>query len=305
MRILITGARGFVGQHLTNELVKRGHTVFLLDQEAMPSTFDALGTFIGADIGSYAAIERAFEFSKPDVLYHLAAVTGVATSFEQEELCLRINVLGTYNVVKAAVRSGTSRIVFASSREVYGETKGRSTRENAETTPNNLYGLTKLMGEEVLKWHCQISSCKYVIFRITNVYGPGGEKYGIHKILKKINAGEAVTVMGGHQVMNFIYISDLVAAFSKALRKRKADNQVFNLAGPDTMTINEAVARICTIIGKKIIINKAPMRHTETLRFIPNISKAKRRLGWYPKVSFGEGIQRILVSMNSQTQQSQ
>jgi nucleoside-diphosphate-sugar epimerase len=300
MRILITGARGFVGRHLTNELVRTGHTVFLLDQETPPpNDSDGLGTFIGADIGSYIDLERAFQSSKPDVVYHLAAVTGVATSFEQEESCLRTNVLGTYNVVKAAVKSGASRIIFASSREVYGETRGRSTREDAETKPNNLYGLTKLMGEEVVSWYCVTGDCKYVIFRITNVYGPGGEKYGIHKILKKINAGESVTVMGGKQMMNFIYITDLVTALCKALRARKAENQVFNLAGPNTMTIEEAVARICTITGTKAVMNKAPMRPTETLRFIPDISKAKRTLGWYPEVDFTQGIQRVLSSTNS------
>jgi nucleoside-diphosphate-sugar epimerase len=276
-----------------------GDTVFLLDQETTPATSGDPGTFIGADIGTYVTLARAFESSKPDVVYHLAAVTGVATSYEQEELCLKTNVLGTYNVVEAAVKSGASRIIFASSREVYGETRGRSTREDAETRPNNLYGLTKLMGEQVLKWRCQIGGCRYVIFRITNVYGPGGEKYGIHKILNRIAAGEAVTVMGGKQLMNFIYISDLISALSKVLRNHKADNQVFNIAGPDTMTIEEAIAKICTITGKTVQMNKAPMRPTETLRFNPSISKVRRTLGWYPKVNFTQGIQQILSSTNS------
>lgn len=296
VRILITGARGFVGQHLANELVKQGHTVFPLDQETLPSTYD--GTFIGADIGSYAALERGFESSKPDVVYHLAAITGVATSYEREELCLKTNVLGTYNVVKAAVKSGTSRIIFASSREVYGETRGKSTREDAETKPNNLYGLTKLMGEEILRWHCKIGSCRYVIFRITNVYGPGGEKYGIHKLLNRIVAGEAVTLMGGKQLMNFIYITDLITALSKTLQNHRADNQVFNVAGPDTMTIEKAVATICGITGKRVTVRKAPMRPTETLRFVPNIAKAQRALRWHPQINFNEGIQRILADSN-------
>jgi len=298
MRILITGARGFVGQHLSYELVKRGHKVFLLDLDNPPNARDLRTVCISTDIGNYAALERAFESSKPEAVYHLAAVTGVTTAFEQEELCLRTNIIGTYNVVKASVKSGASIMIFASSREVYGETIGRATREDAETMPNNLYGLTKLMGEEILRWHCKIGGCRFVIFRITNVYGPGGEKYGIHKILKKINAGEAVTVMGGKQMMNFIYITDLISAFSKALRNHKADNEIFNLAGPDTMTIGEAVARICTITGRKVAVNKTPMRPTETLRFIPDISRARRMLGWYPKVNFSEGIQRILGSRN-------
>jgi nucleoside-diphosphate-sugar epimerase len=265
----------------------------------MPSSSDSLATFIGADIGSYAALERAFESSKPDVVYHLAAITGVATSYEQEELCLKTNVLGTYNVVKAAVKSGAVRIIFASSREVYGETRGRSTREDAETRPNNLYGLTKLMGEQILKWHCLAGQCRYVIFRITNVYGPGGEKYGIHKILNRIAADEIVTLMGGDQLMNFIYITDLISAFSKVLQNHKADNQVFNIAGPDTMTVEEAVAKIFTVTGKKAAVSKAPMRPTETLKFIPNISKVRRTVGWYPKVNFAQGIQRILSSTDS------
>ncbi|HKM51387.1 MAG TPA: NAD-dependent epimerase/dehydratase family protein [Candidatus Bathyarchaeia archaeon] len=298
MRILITGARGFIGPHLASEFLKQGHTVFLLDKENMPRTSDGPGTSIDADIGSYAALERAFQSSKPDVVYHLAAVTGVTTPYEQEELCLRTNVLGTYNVVKAAVKSGSSRIIFASSREVYGETRGKSTREDAETRPNNFYGLTKLMGEEILRWHWKIGGCKYVIFRIANVYGPGGEKYGIHKLLNRIVAGEAVTVMGGKQLMNFIYISDLVNAFSNVLNNHRADNQVFNLAGPNTMTIEQAVAKICSITGKKVIVKRAPMRPTETLRFVPNITKAWRVLRWHPEINFYEGIQRILADSN-------
>lgn len=298
MRILITGARGFVGQHLTSEFIKQGHTVFLLDQKTMTGTPDGPGTSIEADIGDYAALEQAFKSSKPDAVYHLAAVTGVAVSYEQEELCLRTNVLGTYNVVKAAVKSGASRIIFASSREVYGETRGRSTREDAETRPNNLYGLTKLMGEEIVRWHCKIGGCRYVIFRITNVYGPGGEKYGIHKLLNRIVVGEAVTMMGGKQLMNFIYISDLINAFSKALKKHRADNQVFNLAGPDTMTIEKAVTKICNLTRKKVVVERTPMRPTETLRFVPNITKARRVLRWHPQISFNDGIQRIMADSN-------
>jgi len=295
LRILITGAQGFVGRHLTSELVKRGHKVFLLDQKNPSSVFAAPGIdFLEADIGDYAPVERSFESAKPDVIYHLAAITGVTSSYEQEELCLKTNVLGTYNVAKAAVKSGSSKIIFASSREVYGETRGRSTREDAETAPNNLYGLTKLMGEEVVRWHCVTGNCRYVIFRITNVYGPGGEKYGIHKILRKIEAGEPVTVMGGRQLMNFIYISDLITAFSNALQNQRANDQVFNIAGPDTISIEKALAMICHITGKKVPVEKSPMRTTETLRFIPNVSKAKRLMGWYPRISFPQGIKRIL-----------
>jgi nucleoside-diphosphate-sugar epimerase len=299
MRILITGAQGFVGQHLANEFVNKGHTVFLLDQKTIPNISDSSGTSIEADIGSYAALERVFQSSKPETVYHLAAVTGVAVSYEQEELCLRTNVLGTYNVVKAAVKSGASRIIFASSREVYGETRGRSTREDAETRPNNLYGLSKLMGEEIVKWHCKIGDCRYVILRITNVYGPGGEKYGIHKLLNRIVAGEAVTVMGGKQLMNFIYITDLINAFSKAQKNQRADNQVFNLAGPDTMTIERAVTRICNLTGKRVIVKRVRMRPTETLRFVPDITKARRVLRWHPQINFNEGVQRIIAGAYS------
>lgn len=296
MRILITGAQGFVGRHLPGELAKEGHEVLLLDQESQPNILDLPGTeFLSADIGNYDALERVFESAKPNVVYHLAAVTGVAASYEQEELCLKTNVLGTYNVVKAAVKTGTSRIIFASSREVYGETKGRSTREDAETVPNNLYGLTKLMGEEIVRWLCCTQGCRYVIFRIANVYGPGGEKYGIHKILRKIEAGEAVNVMGGRQLMNFIYITDLTSACLKTLQSKRADNQVFNIAGPDTISIEKAVAMICRITGKRVPVVKSPMRSTETMRFIPNISKAKRLLGWYPRISFQQGIELILT----------
>jgi len=296
MRILITGAQGFVGQHLAHRLTQGGHEVFLVDQENIScSTIDG-GVNIGVDIGNYDDLFRAFESARPIVVYHLAAVTGIAASYEQEELCLRTNVLGTYNVMKAAIKNGASKIIFASSREVYGETKGRATREDAETRPNNLYGLTKLMGEEILRWHCKTGVCKYVIFRITNVYGPGGEKYGIHKILGTLANGQAVTIMGGKQLMNFIFIADLIDALAKPLTHSRADDQVFNLAGPDTMTLEDAIAELCVITGMKVVVNKVPMRPTETIRFIPNISKAMRLLGWRPKVGFRDGVQQILAS---------
>jgi len=260
------------------------------------------GINISIDIGNFVELTKAFESAKPNVVYHLAAVTGVTASYEQEELCLKTNVLGTYNVAKAATTTGVSKMIFASSREVYGETKGRSTREDAEPRPNNLYGLTKLMGEEIVKWHCVTAGCSYVILRITNVYGPGGEKYGIHKILRTIANDKPVTIMGGEQLVNFVYVSDLINALVKALANPRANNSVFNIAGPDTVTIEDAIVSICRLTGKKVPMNRVPMRPTETTRFIPNISKAKKVLGWTPEVNFADGIRRILSSKRLQTQ---
>jgi nucleoside-diphosphate-sugar epimerase len=105
--------------------------------------------------------------------------------------------------------------------------------------------------------------------------------------------------MGGKQLMNFIYVSDLIDALSKVLKNHSADNQIFNLAGPDTMTIDRAVTKICELTEKKVIVARAPMRPTETLRFVPDVTKARRVLRWHPQVNFSEGLQRIMADSHS------
>jgi len=296
LRVLVTGGDGFIGQHLTRELLKRGCKVFVFEREGVQTTISQAPRpeEIVGDIRDAGAPHDAFCSAKPDVVVHLAATTGVLHCLENEELTLTTNILGTYNVVKASWMSGASKIVFASSREVYGETRGQATREDDPAAPNNLYGLTKLVGEDIVKWGCITHGLRYTILRITNVYGPGGERYGIHKISRRIASGEDVTVMGGEQLLNFIYISDLTSAICKVLDNPCSDGEVFNIAGPDTMTILDATSLICRLAGREVSIKKAPMRATETIRFIADTSKAKRILGWSPEVRFRDGIGHVL-----------
>ena len=166
--------------------------------------------------------------------------------------------------------------------------------ESDELFPNNTYGITKMLGEILIIQEGLQNNLDYTILRLTNVYGPEGDNYGVQKIIKKALKENKIQIWGGMQRMNFIFVDDVVDSINIVLENKKSSNQIFNVGSKDTLNIEEFVKRVIKIIGGNIEIEFLPMRKTETSNFLPNLKKAKEILGFEAKTSLDSGLKKTL-----------
>jgi len=298
LRVLITGGSGFIGSYLTKILLDRDETVVIYGKNNFKAT-EKIGKEnknlhrIEGDINDIGNLMECIHSYNPNFIVHLAAITGIKRCSDLPRESFYVNVYGTFNVVMATLKSN-AKLIFASSREVYGETMGEATPENAPLLPNNLYGLTKLLGEQIIMWAGRKYGLNCTILRFTNVYGPGGDKYGVQIIVQKALKGEKIQILGGDQDMNFVYVDDVVRAILLALENKKSTKEIFNVGSYDNIKVGDLVHKIIRLVGRNIEIERAPYRETETMFFRPDLSKIAKILGWTPQIDLDTGLLRTI-----------
>jgi len=292
MKVLITGG-GFIGSHLTKALLEHNEEVIVytkdnLQMNEMEISIKNL-VIVKGDVTDYEALVGSVLKYSPNFIVHLAAITGIKRCLDLPHECFYVNVCGTFNVVMAALKIN-AKLIFASSREVYGETVGEMSSEDDPLLPNNLYGLTKLLAEQIIIWAGKKYGLNYTILRFTNVYGPGGDKYGLQKIVQKALKGEKIQILGGNQIMNFVYVDDVVRAILLTLENKESTKEIFNVGSYDNVKVDDLVHKIIKLTGRNIEIERAPYRETETMFFRPDLSKITKVLGWMPQIDIDTGL---------------
>jgi UDP-glucose 4-epimerase len=288
LRVVVTGGNGFLGRVLCSNL--KHCELAVIDAYSSQDQTAKVQQFI-CDITDPNRISEFIHNYKPEAIVHLAAITGVKKCEENPREAFAVNVGGTANVADAAARSG-SFLIFASSREVYGETVGQATAENDSLNPKNLYGVTKVMGEQVLWWFNRLKSLRFSILRFTNLYGPGGDQYVSNVIMKRALSNEDITIYGGSQTLNLIHVQDAARAITLALEK-EVFSDAFNVGSADSVTLEELVGKIIKITNSHSRVLRADMRPNETGRFVPDLTKASRKLGFSSEISLEEGLLRL------------
>jgi nucleoside-diphosphate-sugar epimerase len=264
MKILLVGGLGFLGKHIIRRLVGSGNSLTIISDAECAQQNQAFIRRHGlhveiADIQDANMLKEIVEREKPDAVVHLAALTGLVKCSENASLAFSVNVFGTYNVIMACVAS-KSRLIFMSSREVYGETTSVTSREDDPLIPNNIYGLTKLLGERILMWAASRYGLDYVVLRLTNLYGPEGEQYNIQAIIRKALTDGRVRLLGGSQVMNLIYVEDAAEATLRCLMNPQVSREVLNVGSRENFTVEDVVTRVVSMLDSSIIIDREPMR---------------------------------------------
>jgi len=281
MKILLVGGFGFIGRRF----IRKFHDKYELVVFGKKSSYKDFRTSTNQDhynikieFGDVTDnIIDVIAKQKPDVVLHLAALTGLPKCEENINEAFRINVLGTYNVIKGCSKSN-SRLVFISSREVYGESNELPTKEDDELVPNNVYGITKMLGEKLVTLAHKKNHLKnFVILRLTNLYGPEGDNYGAQIIIRGILSGK-VEVWGGKQNLNFVYVDDVVDVIEKSISHSESINDIFNVGSNDNLSIDEFIKIVLKQIDRKVEIIQKPMRKTETTKFIPDMTKLHKTL---------------------------
>lgn len=223
MKILVTGGAGFVGSHLVNKLIKKGHKVIVVDNlsAGKKNNLNPKAKFYKIDIGS-PKISQIFKIERPKIVYHFAAQINVRKSLEEPDEDAKINILGTLNILKNSKKHKVKKFIFPSSVGVYGESKIFPIKESHSLNPIAPYSIGKLAIEKYLKFfHSQ--GLDSVILRFANVYGPrqtsSGEGGVTAIFINKLLNNEKPIIFGsGKQTRDFLYVEDAVRAAILALK---------------------------------------------------------------------------------------
>jgi UDP-glucose 4-epimerase len=290
--VLVTGGAGFIGSHVAEALVAGGEEVVVLDDL---STGKRENVPEGAELVEGDIREPQTELfgrAKPTVCFHLAAQADVRVSVARPDHDARINVLGTINILQAALKHDT-RIVFSSTGgAIYGECE-RPATEDAPRNPLAPYGTSKLAGEEYLATYNRLHEARHVTLRFGNVYGPRQDPYGeagvVAIFLSRLLSGEQPRIFGdGSQGRDYVYVGDVVRA---TLAAAENDGGVFNVGTGRETSVVELYELCRRVAGKEDVEAVfAPPRPGELQRSVLDISHAVDELGWRPEHSLEDGL---------------
>ena len=300
MKSLVTGGAGFIGSHLVDLLVSKGHDVIVIDNlktGRMENLYDSKNRihFIKADISREGEWQNTFQ--KCDYIFHIAALADIVPSIQKPGDYFQANVQGTLHVLEAARRHGAKRLVYAASSSCYGIPEVFPTPETSPIQPQYPYALTKRMGEELVLHWAQVYKLPAVSTRFFNVYGPRSRTSGTYGavfgvFLAQKLAGKPFTIVGdGKQTRDFTYVSDIARAVYAAAESTVV-GEVFNVGSGQTVSVN----RIAELLGGETTY--IPKRPGEPDCTFADISKIKNILGWEPQVSIEEGVANILQKID-------
>ncbi len=296
MKSLVTGGAGFIGSHLVDALVAKGHEVVVLDNfsTGRPENLEHVKNsiqIVKCDIGTLGDWNK--NFKGVDWVFHLAALADIVPSIQHPEAYFRANVDGTFNVLQACIKAETKRFLYAASSSCYGIPDNYPTTELAEIRPQYPYALTKRIGEELVMHWAQVYKMPALSLRFFNVFGPRSRTSGTYGavfgvFLAQKLAGQPFTVVGdGNQTRDFTFVTDIVAGLIAAAESDK-QGEIYNVGSGYTTSVNKLVE---LLEGHKIHIPKRPGEPDCTFA---DINKIKNEIGWTPKISVEEGVNEII-----------
>jgi len=290
-KVLVTGGLGLIGRHLVAELVKKGYEVSVLDNFYHNQKLDEFEFMdkIKMITGDVRDLNMVQEASKVDIIFHLAALSNIRESIENPEYCFSTNVNGTFNVLTSAVKNKVKKVIFSSSREVYGNPQSLPVNENAPLNPVNLYGISKVCDEQLCALFRKQHGLNITIFRISNAYGPNdpGKSRVIPSFLRKIKSHQDLEINGGNQVLDFVWIGDVIRVLLDSIGHY--DNETLNIGSGNGTTINEIAKLLLSLAGSKSGINYKPGISLEVGKYVADIS----RIGIKP-VALKDGLTELL-----------
>jgi UDP-glucose 4-epimerase len=295
---------------LAQRLVEDGYTVHGLVRHTTRRSFAALGKavesvrFIEGDVADYHSLQSAVVSSAPEIVVHLAALTPVRLSFDDPLPYMRVNSLGTTNLVHAVLeRTPNAKVILASSAEVYGWQPKEPTKETARLYPSSPYGVSKTAADTYVQMAMRVYGLKAVVLRSNNTYGRGGDsnfltEYAINAMIH----GKPVYVGAPTHVRDYMHVDDHVKAYLLAVKNDSAIGNVFNISPGNPTSNLELVKKIANLTGYegKIVEGSYPPGYPtrpseqDTEYIVLDSSKIRNQLDWKPSISLQEGLQRTI-----------
>ncbi len=300
MKVLITGATGFVGSRLTQRLVNEAFEVGIVKRRnsnvwRIKNLLDKIKTY-DVDIRDIKCVYGAISHFKPDVIFHLATYYVIDHQPQELPLLIDTNVSGTMNLLEASREFMVKLFVNTSSCFVYKNNKDKLS-ESMELNPLNLYALTKILAEQTCTFYAEKYDLKIITFRLFPPYGPyDHERRLIPYTITSLIEGKEPKMTTGEQRWDFVYIDDIVNAYLKALSVHKLPikHEIFNIGTGNAVSIRKIVSRIKEIIGTELEPDwgAIPHRVNELWYTCADTSKAERILKWKPKIQIlTDGLQ--------------
>lgn len=301
MRYLVTGGAGFIGSNTVDELVRRGHSVVVLDdlssgKEDNLAEIRSKITFVKGSITDLEAVQKAIH--QAEYVIHLAARTSVPRSVKDPLETNKINVEGTLNVLVAARDNKVKRVVFSASSSVYGETPTLPKSEAMQPQPISPYGVSKYAGELYAQTFGRCYGLETVCLRYFNIFGPRQDPDSPYSgVLSRFAAAfleeQPPVVYGdGEQTRDFTYVDNAVQANLLACEAPSAPGAVFNVGTGTRVSLNQTLEQFQRISGKKLEVKYEPAREGDIRDSQADITKAREVLGYEPSVMFEEGLER-------------
>ncbi len=297
---LVTGGAGFIGSNLVDGLVARGYRVRVLDDlstgklENLEVSWPRI-EFLRGDLRSEKDIRKAVR--GVSYVFHLGAIANVPQSVAQPLRTHEVNVTGTFQLLQASRDAGVKRLVFTSSASVYGETDVFPSSEKQLPAPESPYAASKIMGEYYCRNFSALYGLETVALRYFNVYGPRQNpksRYAcvIPIFLKCFLDKVPLQVhWDGKQSRDFVHVDDVVAANLLAMKKSGISGEAFNIGSHSEVSVLDCLRWIQKVLGvKKVKLQHTPKRAGDVRRTFADIGKARRLLGFRPKVRFEEGL---------------
>ncbi len=298
-RVLVTGGAGFIGSHVAEALIARGHEVTILDDLSggFTDNVPAGAAFVAGSVADHAAVDRLFAARRFEHVYHLAAYAAEGLSHFIKRFNYTNNVIGSVNLLNASINTGVQTFVFTSSIAVYGRTPPPMS-EAQTPAPEDSYGIAKYAVELELRACRDLFGLNYVIFRPHNVYGPRqniGDRYRnvVGIFMNQILQGQPMTIFGdGSQTRAFSYIDDLAPVMAEAIDTPAAWNETFNVGADQPYSLLELARAVAAAMGVSPSVQHLEARH-EVAHAHSSHDKARRVFGARAQTPLAEGLERM------------
>ncbi len=303
MRYLVTGGAGFIGSNTVDELVRRGHSVVVLDdlssskEENLAESRNKI-TFIKGSIADIEVVRKAMH--EAEYVLHLAARTSVPRSVKDPIETNKINIDGTLNVLVAAKELKVKRVVFAASSSAYGETPTLPKMETMQPQPISPYGVTKYVGELYGQTFGRCYGLENVALRYFNIFGPRQDPSSPYSgVLAKfcmafLEDNQPVVFGDGEQTRDFTYVENAVQANLLACEAPNVSGKVFNVGCGGRVSLNEVLRALGKITGKTLEAKYDPPRDGDIRDSQADITLAREFLGYDPQIGFEDGLARTI-----------
>lgn len=296
---LVTGGAGFIGAHVTNELIKQGHKVVVLDDLSggFRENVNPKAVFIQGSITDHELLSKLFNEHKFDYVYHLAAYAAEGLSHFIKRFNYNNNLIGSVNLINESVKHKVKCFVFTSSIAVYGALKPPMF-ESMQPVPEDPYGIAKYAVEMDLKVTHEMFGLNYIIFRPHNVYGEYqnlGDRYRnvVGIFMNQLQQGKSLTVFGdGSQTRAFSYIGDVAPHIANSVNVKEAYNEVFNIGADQNYSVKELATTVMKVMNKNGELRHLEARN-EVLHAHADHSKAHKVFAINSHISLTEGLSKM------------